>query len=90
MGRSTHRQNLERLSRIIIKGGNMKTQTEKIISLFKKRKWVPVQKLHEICWRYGARIYDLKKAGYRFEKRRQKDSVLEEWHLINKKICNTK
>lgn len=57
------------------------SQKERMRSLFKRGRWVKVQELQRIAWRYGARIWDLKKEGLKFEKRRQ-ECGLEEWRLI--------
>lgn len=60
------------------------TQKEKILKLFRKSGWVKVQTLQQIAWRFSARLYELRKEGYEFEKRRQKNG-LEEWKLISNK-----
>lgn len=62
----------------------MKTQKEKIYDLLKTRKWIRVQELQKIAWRYGARLFDLRVDGCIFKKRRQKNCNLEEWKLIKK------
>lgn len=57
------------------------SQKEKIIRLLSDHDWHSVVELHEICWRYGARICDLKKEGYVLDKRKGFKN-LEEWRLI--------
>lgn len=59
------------------------TQEEKILNLFYDNEWVTVQKMHEVSWRYGAHLHRLRKKGFTFEKRKQTDSRLEEWKLID-------
>jgi len=61
---------------------NPETQKGRILKLLKKRRWVKVQELHEIAWRYGACLCSLRKDGHMMIKRRQKDSRLEEWKLL--------
>jgi len=60
----------------------MKTQKQRILDLLKTRKWIPVQKLHAIGWRYGNILWVLREEGYVFKKRKQKGCRLEEWKLI--------
>ena len=45
------------------------THKQKIIALLKEQEWVSTEALHEISWRYSARIHDLKRDGYRFLKK---------------------
>ncbi|MDH4127335.1 MAG: hypothetical protein OEV44_01180 [Spirochaetota bacterium] len=58
------------------------TQKDKLLQLLQKGSWVTVQQMQTIAWRYGARLHDLRVEGYEFEKRKQKNSRLEEWRLI--------
>ncbi len=60
------------------------TQKDRILALFLKKKWVKVQELHAIAWRYGAVLFELRKSGLVFAKRIQKDCRLEEWNLVTK------
>ena len=58
------------------------TQEYRILRLLKSGRWVKVQAMHEISWRYGAHLFDLRKKGVVMEKRRQRDCRLEEWRLV--------
>jgi hypothetical protein len=60
------------------------TQMELILALLGDRQFHSTVELHAICWRYGARLWDLRKRGYRFEKRRVPHSVIEEWRLVGR------
>lgn len=44
--------------------GNKENQTAKILRLFKEKGTVTNAELNKICFRYGARIYDLRKEGH--------------------------
>lgn len=41
------------------------TQTKKILGLLKTKKTVTNYELNQICFRYAARIHDLRSEGYR-------------------------
>jgi hypothetical protein len=58
------------------------TQKERILALLSDGQWHDTIELHAICWRYGARLWDLRRDGYAFEKRRTADPRIEEWRLI--------
>lgn len=58
------------------------TQRDKILKLFEGGGWVKVQEMNPIAYRYGAIIFNLKKEGYVFQKRKQQNSTLEEWRLM--------
>lgn len=61
------------------------TQKQRILRILRRKRWVKVQELNEIAWRYGAVLFELRKDGYVFQKRRQHDKPhLEEWSLVNK------
>ena len=47
----------------------MLTQKQRIINLLSDGKWHDSIELHEICWRVAARLWDLRKEGYRFLKK---------------------
>ncbi len=49
------------------------TQKEKIQGLLSDGLWHSFSELNEICFRYGARLFELKKDGYEFEKKLVKD-----------------
>jgi hypothetical protein len=59
------------------------TQKEKIVALLSDGRWHSTIELHAICWRYGARLWDLRRDGYVFEKRRTPDPRIEEWRLVS-------
>jgi len=59
----------------------MVTQKNKILKLLGDHNWHSVIELHEICWRYGGRLFDLRRDGYVLEKR--KLGKLEDWKLIS-------
>lgn len=46
------------------------THKEKIVKLLKDGRWHSMRELNDICYRYGARLMELKKIGYYWEKRR--------------------
>jgi hypothetical protein len=56
-------------------------QKFKILALMSDCKFHLSTELHAICWRYGARLYDLKKEGYEFEKKRINSSIWA-WRLL--------
>lgn len=58
----------------------MSTQKQKILELFDSGRWVPVEELQKVAWRYGARLYDLRTDGYVFEKKKQENG-LEAWKI---------
>jgi len=60
------------------------TQKDKILKLLRTNKWIKVQSMHKIAWRYGSILFNLRKEGFVLQKRRQKNSNLEEWKLITK------
>lgn len=49
------------------------TQSEKILNLLRSKKWVSNIELNDICFRYSARLHDLKKKGYIVEKKKHPD-----------------
>jgi hypothetical protein len=60
-------------------------QKQKIIKLLKSQEWTHISELNKICFRYGARLYELRSDGYRFMKRKAPDGF-EEWKLIHDPI----
>jgi hypothetical protein len=44
-----------------------KTMKQKIYDLLKDGRWHHFKKLNDICFRYGARLYDLKQDGIEHE-----------------------
>jgi hypothetical protein len=59
-----------------------KTQKEKIHNLLKTGRWVKVQAMQRIAWRYGHVLWLLRNEGIQMEKRRQKKTRLEEWRIV--------
>jgi len=57
------------------------THKERILDLLSDGQWHDTVELHAICWRYGARLWELRQAGYALEKRRTADPRIEEWRL---------
>jgi len=57
---------------------------ERILDLLSDGQWHDTVELHAICWRYGARLWDLRRDGYVFEKRRTADPRIEEWRLVGR------
>lgn len=49
----------------------MTPQARKILALLKRKAKVTNRELNHICFRYGARIYDLRKLGYIIETSRE-------------------
>jgi hypothetical protein len=60
------------------------SQKWRILKILWDCKWHRVDELHEICWRYGARLWDLRREGFVFDKSRCQATRLERWKLINK------
>jgi hypothetical protein len=42
----------------------MQNQKSRILSLLKSKEWVTQKELNTICFRYGARLWDLRQDGY--------------------------
>ena len=57
-------------------------QSDKILDLLSDGKFHTTIELNAICWRYGARLWDLREAGYLFEKRPGLIRPIEEWRLV--------
>jgi hypothetical protein len=57
--------------------------TLRILHLLSDKKYHSVLELHKICWRYGARLHELRKDGHTFIKRKDKNNNLEEWKLTS-------
>jgi len=58
------------------------TQKERILQLLSDGDYHSTLELHAICWRYGARLWDLRQEGHALEKRRTADPAIEEWRLL--------
>jgi len=56
---------------------NKDTQRAKIIKLLKTNGKATNTELNRICFRYGARIYDLRKEGHIIKSKHIKDSLWE-------------
>ena len=61
------------------------TQRDRVLALLKTGKWIKVQEMHKIAWRYGSILHRLREAGYMMRKRLQEGSRLEEWQLVTRK-----
>lgn len=61
------------------------SQKDRVLALLKKKRWVKVQEMHAIAWRYGDILFRLRKEGHLMKKRVQADCRLEEWSLIKVK-----
>jgi hypothetical protein len=46
-------------------------------------RWHSAVELHAICWRYGARLWDLRQEGYTLDKRATAEPQIEEWRLLS-------
>jgi len=58
------------------------TQMELLYALLSDGEWHSVIALQRICWRYGARLWDMREHGVQMEKRRLPGTNLEEWRLL--------
>lgn len=58
------------------------TQKERLLKLFEGGRWVSNIEMNKICFRYGARLWELQQAGYLFEKRNEKN--IWYWKLSGK------
>jgi hypothetical protein len=58
-----------------------RTQKQRILDLMAPRQWVHFRDLNDICFRYGARLYDLRKEGYEFEERRDDKGIW--WYRLS-------
>ena len=59
------------------------TKKEKILQLLRDGKWHSTVELNQICFRYGARLHELKKEGYFFEKKKAPwNRNIELWRLV--------
>lgn len=53
------------------------SQTAQILNLLKTKKRVTNRELNRICYRYGARIWELRREGHVIVTNRVKDSLFE-------------
>jgi hypothetical protein len=53
------------------------TQKDKILNLLRDKKTVTNYELNDICFRYGARLLDLRNDGYVITSKHIKDSLWE-------------
>ena len=58
------------------------SQKDRILDLLSDGQWHDTVELHAICWRYGARLWDLRQAGYSLDKRQTANPHIEEWRLV--------
>lgn len=59
--------------------GTKLTQTKQILNLLKKRRYVTNIELNKICYRYSARIHELRSEGWDIEKDQIKKGVFRYW-----------
>lgn len=60
------------------------THKEQIVSLLSDGRWHSTHELILIAWRYSARLHDLRKLGYIFEKKNDPTHpTIEWWKLID-------
>ena len=59
------------------------TQKEKLLLLFSDGKFHNNYSLNKICFRYGARLHEMSKKGYIFEKKHD-GGTMWSWRLIGK------
>ena len=57
--------------------GTKETQTARILHLLKNKKVVTNTELNRICFRYGARIFELRREGYIIKSNHVKDGQWE-------------
>lgn len=57
------------------------THKQRIMLLLASGRWVHQRELNAICFRYGARLYDLRKSGFDHEWEKRTDGV---WYRIKK------
>lgn len=55
------------------------TQTQKILNLLKDNSYVTNIQLNRICYRYSARIHELRNEGYEIEREYEKPGVWRYW-----------
>lgn len=58
------------------------SQKEIIIALLSDRQWHTTAELNDICFRYGARLWDLRHEGYVFDEQRIGNGPLWRWKLL--------
>lgn len=54
-------------------------QTARILRLLKDRRFVTNIDLNKICFRYGARLHDLRKEGYQIQREYERPGVHRYW-----------
>lgn len=55
------------------------TQSKKILNLLKSSSFVTNSQLNGICYRYSARIHELRKDGWNIERSHIKDGLWRYW-----------
>lgn len=55
------------------------SQTTKILRLLKSKRTVTNVELNRICFRYTARIHELRKDGYNIQRQYEKPGVFKYW-----------
>jgi hypothetical protein len=62
------------------------TQKERILALLADREWHTTAELNDLCFRYGARLFELRQEGYLFAEERIGAGPLWRWKLIETPI----
>jgi hypothetical protein len=57
------------------------SQKERIIALLSDRLWHTTEELNDLCYRYGARLFELRREGYVFTEERIGKGPLWRWRL---------
>lgn len=58
---------------------NKQTQTAKILNLLRRNRFVTNVELNRICYRYSARIHELRNEGWEIEREYVKPGVHRYW-----------
>ncbi len=61
----------------------VKTKEQKILDLLLDGKWHDTAELNRIAFRYGARLFELRRKGYQLETRRVREGLWA-WRLKSK------
>lgn len=61
----------------------MATDCELVLAILSDGAWHNAEELHDrVCWRYGARLFNLRERGVVMEKRTSEFNGLDEWRLV--------
>ena len=59
------------------------THKQRILNMLQEQEWVSSIELNEVSWRFGGRLFDLRKEGYRFLKKPHPfKRNIELWKLV--------